>query len=126
MTFVRMDSFNFFQCQSMHLNRFIRSDILNKKYPNCFNSIQNFLSLCDGARNEIRERCLSFDTTFVYFGFVDVHCQVNRFLRIRNRSNKNLNLLIQLKSNNKDSVFRVIFQNCQYFLVYFLLYFASE
>ncbi|VDN53129.1 unnamed protein product [Dracunculus medinensis] len=65
-------------------------------------------SLCDGARNEIRERCLSFDTTFVYFGFVDVHCQVNRFLRIRNRSNKNLNLLIQLKSNNKDSVFRLV------------------
>ncbi|KAM3716825.1 Spindle-defective protein [Dirofilaria immitis] len=50
---------------------------------------------------ENQGKFLSCDHSFVYFGFVDIKCRVNRAIRLRNISSKSLNLRLKLHSMNK-------------------------
>uniref|UniRef100_A0A1I8EDS2 Cep192/Spd-2-like domain-containing protein n=1 Tax=Wuchereria bancrofti TaxID=6293 RepID=A0A1I8EDS2_WUCBA len=50
---------------------------------------------------ENQGKFLSCDQSFVYFGFVDVKCRVNRSVRLRNISSKSLNLKLQLHSMSR-------------------------
>lgn len=50
---------------------------------------------------ESQGRFLSCDQSFVYFGFVDIKCRVNRTVRLRNISSKSLNLKIQLRKKSR-------------------------
>uniref|UniRef100_A0A1I7VSQ0 ASH domain-containing protein n=1 Tax=Loa loa TaxID=7209 RepID=A0A1I7VSQ0_LOALO len=50
---------------------------------------------------ESQGKFLSCDQSFVYFGFVDVKCRVNRTVRLRNISSKSLNLRLQLHSMSR-------------------------
>lgn len=50
---------------------------------------------------ENQGKFLSCDQSFVYFGFVDVKCRVNRSIRLRNISSKSLNLKLQLHSMSR-------------------------
>uniref|UniRef100_A0A915Q0Y9 MSP domain-containing protein n=1 Tax=Setaria digitata TaxID=48799 RepID=A0A915Q0Y9_9BILA len=50
---------------------------------------------------ENQGKFLSCDQSFLYFGFVDIKCRVNRTLRLRNFSSKSLNLKLQLHSMSR-------------------------
>ncbi|CAG9535463.1 unnamed protein product [Cercopithifilaria johnstoni] len=52
----------------------------------------------DCSLAESQGKFLSCDLPFIYFGFVDVKCRVNRAIRLRNISSKSLNLKLELRS----------------------------
>ncbi|KAL3985711.1 hypothetical protein ACH3XW_39750 [Acanthocheilonema viteae] len=55
----------------------------------------------DCSLAESQGKFLSCDQPFIYFGFVDVKCRVNRAVRLRNISSKSLNLRLQLHSMSR-------------------------
>ncbi|MCP9264592.1 hypothetical protein DINM_022704 [Dirofilaria immitis] len=78
------------------ITRHDRSGITNKmKKPK---TVEDSLRQTDA---ENQGKFLSCDHSFVYFGFVDIKCRVNRAIRLRNISSKSLNLRLKLHSMNK-------------------------
>ncbi|VDN05657.1 unnamed protein product [Thelazia callipaeda] len=66
----------------------------------CFTGFKEQCSL-KYSSIENQGKFLSCDHSFVYFGFVDVNCRVNRSVKLRNISSKSLNLKLQLHSTSK-------------------------